>query len=369
MNPNTIFFSYSRKDAQEFAFRLANDLRSAGANVWIDQLDIPPGKNWDEEIEKALNASRYVLFIASEMSVSSQNVLNEIYYAVDENKTEIPVLFHDCAIPFRIRRFQYIDFTGDYNSALNRLVKYLELQVKNEPVAPAQETPKEVETSSIAKPHLSNASAVSNVPPIGKKSKSKTGILIALGTIALAAVVVFGVPRKNNDGESISDDTSYVDSTLTTDTSSTAAVDSGVYSPGYDTINSPENTTAPPEPQQVQASEPNTESTSAGQDTDPDTPAFFGRSRIDFPNFLRSHMNYPEEARQDRIEGVVTVRFAIEEDGSIGEVEVLSGPRGGGLRREAIRLIKASPRWHPAKKDGHKVRSFRTFEVPFKLEE
>ena len=38
------FFSYSRDDS-EFALRLAEDLKAAGAAVWIDQLDIEPGSD------------------------------------------------------------------------------------------------------------------------------------------------------------------------------------------------------------------------------------------------------------------------------------------------------------------------------------
>jgi hypothetical protein len=47
------FFSYSREDS-EFALRLAADLRAAGANVWIDQLDIGPGQRWDRSVQDAL---------------------------------------------------------------------------------------------------------------------------------------------------------------------------------------------------------------------------------------------------------------------------------------------------------------------------
>ena len=47
------FISYSREDS-EFAFRLANDLKVAGADVWLDQLDILPGRPWDNAIEDAL---------------------------------------------------------------------------------------------------------------------------------------------------------------------------------------------------------------------------------------------------------------------------------------------------------------------------
>ena len=37
------FFSYSRDDS-EFVLKLAKDLRAAGADVWLDQLDIGAGK-------------------------------------------------------------------------------------------------------------------------------------------------------------------------------------------------------------------------------------------------------------------------------------------------------------------------------------
>ncbi|PKP40461.1 MAG: hypothetical protein CVT96_08715 [Bacteroidetes bacterium HGW-Bacteroidetes-13] len=42
MSTETIFFSYSRDDT-EFVLQLAKNLRQAGADVWLDQLDISPG--------------------------------------------------------------------------------------------------------------------------------------------------------------------------------------------------------------------------------------------------------------------------------------------------------------------------------------
>ena len=50
------FVSYAREDAA-FALRLAADLKAHGAHVWIDQLDIRPGRQWDSEVEKALTAA------------------------------------------------------------------------------------------------------------------------------------------------------------------------------------------------------------------------------------------------------------------------------------------------------------------------
>jgi hypothetical protein len=128
LDQQKIFISYSRVDGQQFAVELSARLRKAGADVWLDQVDIEPGKIWDFEIEKALQRAEAVIFIATEKSTSSNNVLNEVYYALEENKEVIPVIFHDCKMPFRLKRLQYINFTSDYETALDRLLKSLRLQ-------------------------------------------------------------------------------------------------------------------------------------------------------------------------------------------------------------------------------------------------
>ncbi len=86
MNFKNIFFSYSRADASDFALRLAVDLKKEGFNVWIDQQDIRAGSEWDIEIEKALETSDCLLFVESEKSVTSTNVLDEVYYALEQKK-------------------------------------------------------------------------------------------------------------------------------------------------------------------------------------------------------------------------------------------------------------------------------------------
>lgn len=120
----TIFFSYSRADSK-FALKLATSLRDAGINLWIDQLDIHPGLRWDAEVEKSLENSKSLLVILSEASVTSNNVLDEVSYALENNKQVFPVIIDNCKIPFRIKRLQYIDFTVDYDIAFDHLLKAL----------------------------------------------------------------------------------------------------------------------------------------------------------------------------------------------------------------------------------------------------
>lgn len=108
-----------------FAQRLAQDLRNAGHGIWLDKLDIPTGAKWDESIEAALRSSDALLVILSPTSVGSQNVMDEVSFTLEHERRVIPILHQTCEIPFRLRRVQYVDFTGDYDVALSDLLEDL----------------------------------------------------------------------------------------------------------------------------------------------------------------------------------------------------------------------------------------------------
>src|ERR1041385_6266639 len=102
--PN-IFLSYARVD-KDFALKLAHDLKSAGTSLWIDQLDISPGALWDDAIEQALQASQSLLVILSPASVASQNVMDEVGFALEHKRRILPVVYRGCEVPFRLKRLQ-----------------------------------------------------------------------------------------------------------------------------------------------------------------------------------------------------------------------------------------------------------------------
>lgn len=120
-----LFFSYSRVDGAAFAQKLALDLKKEGFDVWIDQEDIRAGSEWDMEIEKALESCDCLLFLESEKSVVSNNVLDEVYYALEQRKKVIPVIIHDSKTPYRLQRLQHVDFSKDYNKGLAQLIREL----------------------------------------------------------------------------------------------------------------------------------------------------------------------------------------------------------------------------------------------------
>ena len=130
MDEANLFFSYAREDS-DFVLKLAKDLRAKGANLWLDQLDIAPGERWDKAIQEALESCETLLVILTPDSVTSQNVMDEVSFALEEKKQVIPVFHTNCEIPFRLKRLQYIDFSSDYAAGLTQLNQAL--MIKNVP--------------------------------------------------------------------------------------------------------------------------------------------------------------------------------------------------------------------------------------------
>jgi periplasmic protein TonB len=83
--------------------------------------------------------------------------------------------------------------------------------------------------------------------------------------------------------------------------------------------------------------------------------------------FLAQNMVYPVTAQENGVQGRVTVSFVVETDGSITDVEVERSVDPF-LDREAMRIVKAMPKWTPGKKDGKPVRVKYTVPVVFRLQ-
>ncbi len=80
-------------------------------------------------------------------------------------------------------------------------------------------------------------------------------------------------------------------------------------------------------------------------------------------DFVSSHFN-PDAAAD--VEGKIIVRFVVELDGSISNVDVARG-LSPEANREAIRVIRSMPRWKPGKNNGKAVRS--RFSLPILIGE
>lgn len=99
----------------------------------------------------------------------------------------------------------------------------------------------------------------------------------------------------------------------------------------------------------------------------PDVEAEFIGGYDAWKNFLLGELIYPEISIEFSEQGVVYVSFVIEIDGKISDVKIIKGVSRD-IDREAIRVIKKSPKWIPGKVNNQVVRTRVTVPINFVLQ-
>jgi protein TonB len=87
----------------------------------------------------------------------------------------------------------------------------------------------------------------------------------------------------------------------------------------------------------------------------------------DLPSYFAKNIHYPDAARENNITGRVIVKFVVDEEGAISDIQVIRGI-GGGCDEEAKRVIAAMPKWKPGKQNGKPVKVYFTQPITFNLE-
>ncbi len=83
--------------------------------------------------------------------------------------------------------------------------------------------------------------------------------------------------------------------------------------------------------------------------------------------WLSDNIVYPSAASEEGVQGRVVVEFVVGKDGSITNVRVVR-PRHPALDKEAVRVVKAMPKWIPGRNNGQPVKVTYTLPVTFKLQ-
>ena len=96
--------------------------------------------------------------------------------------------------------------------------------------------------------------------------------------------------------------------------------------------------------------------------------------RAEFPGgmdalraFLAENCHYPKEAKEKQQQGVVLLEFVVEKDGTISAITVLRSVCEV-LDEEAIRVVRAMPKWKPGEDFGQPCRSYFQLPITFTLE-
>ena len=95
-------------------------------------------------------------------------------------------------------------------------------------------------------------------------------------------------------------------------------------------------------------------------------PSFNGGDANEFSKWVNSRLVYPEIAKENGVQGRVTLQFTVNADGSVSNVKVLRGVDSS-LDKEAVRVVSSSLKWKPGKQRDRAVKVTYTFPVIFQL--
>src|SRR5689334_15455757 len=91
----------------------------------------------------------------------------------------------------------------------------------------------------------------------------------------------------------------------------------------------------------------------------------FPGGQQEWVNFLQQNLTYPRKAVRKNIQGEVMLQFIVCTDGTVCEIEAVSGPEE--LRKSAIEALKKTPNWKPAIQDGKNVKSYKKQPIVYQL--
>ncbi len=94
--------------------------------------------------------------------------------------------------------------------------------------------------------------------------------------------------------------------------------------------------------------------------------AMYPGGEIGISNYIHRELKYPKSAIRDSIEGVVIVKYVVQTDGRVDEVEIIQSAHPI-LDEEAKRVIQVMDKWKPAIQGGTAVKLAYEQVFNFKL--
>jgi len=85
--------------------------------------------------------------------------------------------------------------------------------------------------------------------------------------------------------------------------------------------------------------------------------------------YIQKNLQYPAMAREAGISGKCFLKFVVNENGDISNVEVLKGVSGcSDCDKEAMRVVRSMPKWKAAKMTGRSVKCYFNLPISFKIQ-
>ncbi len=120
-----VFVSYSRRDTDR-VMPIVRQLRDAGYSIWLDDGHIEAASLWAEQIVEGIKSCKVLLFMISEESINSHNVLKEVMLASELKKVILPVYLEECKLPdrymYQLAGIQHVDLFKESGSQVVELL-------------------------------------------------------------------------------------------------------------------------------------------------------------------------------------------------------------------------------------------------------
>ena len=97
-------------------------------------------------------------------------------------------------------------------------------------------------------------------------------------------------------------------------------------------------------------------------ETEPEFPG----GMAELMKYLEKNLRYPQICKEQGVQGRVIVQFVVNTDSTITDVNVIKSVNPH-LDEEAVRVVKAMPKWNPGKQRGEPVRVRLFLPVTFRL--
>jgi TIR domain/Ricin-type beta-trefoil lectin domain len=131
-----IFISHSSKD-QKVARTICTALENRGLSCWVYSRNIEPGQNFQEQIVRAIRASKIMVLVFTANANSSNEIKKELAIASQNNLVVIPVRVEDVipneAFAYEFATRQWIDLFDDWENSIARLTELIAASSHDQP--------------------------------------------------------------------------------------------------------------------------------------------------------------------------------------------------------------------------------------------
>jgi hypothetical protein len=194
-----IFITYSSKD-QKVARTICTALETRGLNCWISSRNVKPGQNYQEQIVRAIRASRVMVLVFTVNANNSNEIKKELALASQNNLVVIPVRIEDVApneaFAYEFATRQWIDLFEDWEKSMAELVELIAAILNDPPPADRPKAspglPGDAAAPAFFMAGAAPTPAIAPAVPFMQRSETRWA-MIAVLAVVVAAVVAYTV--------------------------------------------------------------------------------------------------------------------------------------------------------------------------------